>query len=673
MEICRTTSPLTVFCRILAAAVPLLCLRPATATVLGLDDFGHVLIVDNLVSGSDDHIDSYSTYTQPPANSGSSNNRIALPGSSSIAVASITESNQPGIAYALATDGTVYRVDWYNQSASVIANLAAPAVGTGSSHTLFDSITNVAGTDDLFILRNGAGVDFIDSLNPNNGTHTHNVFTTTATGSISISEGPEYSTTNGATTAPFAVGSGPALYLVATAGNFEAYDLTSPGSSASVISAGTAGLDAGNLVSLTDLPGDSGGLFIIQDRTGAITQDSVHRFLLDGTREVNKFTVVHTGASTITDAHNSTLYTEATGGAFGVIDVPGNTVFDGGAQTFTSHQSAASIPGTPSPSDYIYIADDRTANHLDLFDTHYSWTAGSYSNALSNAATTTGAAGTDFQDSSITDGPGGPFGSLYQIHTDGQLFRIDPATGAAAMLVDLDAPGTSSNRSTFDSITNLPGSNKLYILRTDRPLTAATGGTLVDFIDEYDLLTGVFTPEIFTTVGGGTLAITDGPGGKLYTIASGGNLEEHDLNTLLTTVLRAGRAPGDSTGDFIDITNIEGDMLNLYVLRDRKAGDGTDRIDVFDIFGGETFEAFGALIGTGGYSLTDMNDGRLFTQATGGAMNLIDPRTGTINGFSTGNQTFAASVTNLPGVPEPMTLGLMGLGAVALLRRRQRV
>ena len=101
------------------------------------------------------------------------------------------------------------------------------------------------------------------------------------------------------------------------------------------------------------------------------------------------------------------------------------------------------------------------------------WSAGSADNVVSVSGNATPPDGEDWADSSVTDGGG----ALWQLHTDGRLYRIDADTGAAAMAGNFGDSIGDDERRTFESITNLYDSTSLFILRTDRPLTAKTGGT----------------------------------------------------------------------------------------------------------------------------------------------------------------------------------------------------
>ncbi len=649
----------------------LILAAPCEAGVLGNDDLSWVAILDNAVSANNDHVDLFNAHTQAFVNNG-----VTLVGSNTQGASSITDSNTPGTLYSISTAGHVWEIDTFKGTASQIVDLAAPASGTGSGHTKFDSITNLPGSDLLYILRTGSGSDYVDSFDPNTLAHVHNVLVTNSGtgGAIAISDGPAY--------APF--GTGPALYAVATGGSFDALDPSGAVGTGVLLSNGTAGMSAGSMVSLTNLPGVTDGMFIIQDRTGGDNTDRIHKFKLDGTRDIDVYSTTHTGGSFITDsARPGYLFSGATGGSVSHVNQSTYTGSDLSSGTSVSYQSGTNVPAG-GPERFVYVADDGTANHTDVFDTRYRHNNGYFSNVLTGGATTTGAPGSgeDWQDTSVTDAASAT--DVWQLHTDGKLYRVDSSTGVQTLVTTLTPPSGETDLTTYDSVTNLPGTNKLYILRTDRPLNAKVGGTAADRVDVYDIDTDTYTPSLWTPPGTGAVSISDGPayqqGGDdygaepaIYVIASGGSFDVLDPESPGTILrIRGGRDPGDSSGDFISLTNVIGEDGGMYVLRDRAAGDGTDRIDFFALDGTETFDLY-TMVMTGASSITDTYEGDLFAIANGDSSALVELDSGTVTdltGVST-HGDWRTSVTNIANIPEPCTLALAALGAVGLLRRRR--
>ena len=651
----------------LALATSLGAATAAQAAVYG-QDFGHVVILEDIAAGANDQLDTFFTHDGIFADSS-----VTLVGSSALNADAITESNTNGILYALSTSGELWQVDWVQARSRQIAQLTPPG---GSDDLTYDSITYDPSSNRLFILRSGPGTGAIDTYDTVTDTYLANQYSMTGSGEISLSQGPA------ANIGTVNTGGAPAIYLLATGGNFEVLDPSTPGSTY-VIGSGTTGLDSGNLVSLAPVTGNSTQMAILQDRNvGGDGADRVHLFNVDSSsRTANVASTAHTNASSITTSPlDGWVATVATGGGLSHIDTSIGTSNDFSAGTINTgnYQSLAHVDAS-SVERFVYIADDGAANHTDVFDTQYHDIRGYANNVLSNAATTTDSNADGFTDSSVTDAydPSDGRNYIFQLHTDGLLYRIDPDTGVTTEQASFTSP--SSTSAVYDAITNLPGTTKLFMLRTDRPTNSKVpvSGSQVDFIDVYDYASDTYTAGALTTVGTGPIDLTDGPDGNIYIIASGSSLEMFDPNASATTTTQIHTGfPGSAASgdDYLGITNIDGDNEYLYILRDRTAGD--DVIDIYDKNGNLVEADAIFLSGLGGaVALTDTYERDLFVVATGGkASNIKVSYSGATPSLTGSELTLTSdtfvSVTNLGTIPEPTTLALLTLVAPALLRRR---
>ncbi len=671
----------------------------AHAAIFGAEEFGYVLIVDDVfddTSSTDDHIDYFNTYNNALTNSGVAFTSSAGDGStagSGQKIRAITASNTRGILYAVGEAGELWRVDWYGGTSTQVATLTV-----SGDDTTFDSITNMPGRDQLYVLRTGPGVGVVDVFDLNTQVQTHNVFTTVGGGDISISHGPAYNS------GPVNTGTDPALYMIATGGNFEVWDPDTPGTS-TVVSNGRGGAGTGSFVSITHMPGNDAAVYILDDRQNGDNTDRIHRFNIDGTRNENLVATGGTGASSITySPRPGWTFNVATGGAYthapvepsatgAQLDASAGAVRLGATGAGTSeYHTVAAVDPTPV-YEFVYIADDGNANHTDLFDSNYHDTRGFANNVFANSATATGTptSGTDYRNTSVTDGfdPWSGGTKVYQLHTGGELYSVDVHTGHTKLVADLDPTDTAG---TFDNVTNLPGDNRLFILRSDRPLNQKTGGSNKDFVDVVDLSLapgdpGFYQAGLWQTQNTGFHALTDGPsfaahnasfGDKaIYLLASGGAFEVIDPDQPgLLQVISTG-VPG-SNGDYVDITNLPGHGDHLFALRD--ASTGQDVVDALGLDGVTLADIAGAITNMGGaISITDTAQGELFATATGAAsaiihVNLSDLAASSFTAFTLTSGTYA-SVTNIEQatgtlVPTPTALAMLPVLSVFAFRRR---
>ncbi len=568
----------------------------------------------------------------------------------------ITASEIPGIAYAISDRGNLYEVDWFRGTTREIADLGA-TLPENALHARYESITSLPGSDLLYILRSDRGSgqfdteDLIDTYDPTPGAadpYTREVFMTRGFTAVSLSDGPPFP--------PF--GDGPALYTIGTIGELEVFDPASPGTGQIVrrdLPEGTAG----DLVSVTAVPGDDFQIYVLQDSNlDGDTRDRVLVFTLDGELE-NLIIVDHDTAAAITDLpRRGHLFTQARNGPAATIDLARGQagVTDLGRGASNNANSATSIAASSDPEKFVYIADDRGAHHLDVHDARYIWAAGSTDNVASTPATPDG----DWADSSVTDGGR----LLWQLHTDGKLYRIDPDTGDATLARDLDPPQSSSDRSTYESITNLQGDGRLFILRTDRPVTAKTGGGSVGIVDVFRPEGAIYTTDVYTTLGTGMMAISDGPpynrgdvstgaGGAVYLISAGGSFEVLDPEGSGTTTRIRDGIGGDGGGMMVSITNLPTDATHMYALRDREGDDGRDRVDVLDLAGGAEFDAF-ELEGTDATSITDTSERTLLATSADGVTSVIEVADDVVYDFDADVATHHVAATNIDlTIPEP--------------------
>lgn len=666
-----------------AAAAVLTAAPQASAQVLGSNDLDLVFLLDDRPAGNDDHIDVFK-----PAQNAFQNNFLTITNSGTLNSEAITDSNTPGIAYTLAEDGVIHRIDYTTGLSSQIADLDPG----GDDDTFFHSFTNLPGRDELFVLRTGGGIDDIDSFDPGTGTHLLTQWDTEGGGSIDISDGPAANigdvNTNG----------DPTLYTIATGGNFEVFDINTPStanSSSHVISTG-GGPGGGSYVSLTDVPGTT-QMAVLHNRTTP-SSDPISLFeTTSNGRTADVATAAHTGAIGITDApgaSGSAVFSTANGGSVAYVDditaVTPTVNPNGSAGTLTGSFADVSSAAA-SPFGFIYIQDDNTANHIDTYDAAFANSSNPNSslakhNNLYSGNVTTTAPGA-FTDASLTDSYNSQTAHLWSLHTDGKLYQVDPTSGAgdATPFKDIltsEFAGSAGTSSTFDAVTNIAETPFLAILRTDRPTGSKTGGGATDRIDLFNYVSGDYIANAFTSIGTGGISITDGPSFNgqdsdftddtaLYLIADGGSFEVFDVYDFIN-----GGLSGDSAvistgisaaGKYVDITNLPGDPNALYALNDRSSGN--DEIYRM-LINGDDETLLAAVNGTGAISLTDTNNGFIFATATGGASSVTDilGNSTSLNGFSPSHY---ASVTNL-AIPEPTRalFLLAGLATLALRRRR---
>jgi hypothetical protein len=95
----------------------------------------------------------------------------------------------------------------------------------------------------------------------------------------------------------------------------------------------------GEMVSITDLPGDRSNLYVLRDREGDDGKDRVDILSLDGGAQFDAFELAGTDGVSITDTSEGTLFAVAANGISNVVDVDEGAVHSFRSDTAT-HQSS---------------------------------------------------------------------------------------------------------------------------------------------------------------------------------------------------------------------------------------------------------------------------------------------------------------------------------------------
>ena len=185
-------------------------------------------------------------------------------------------------------------------------------------------------------------------------------------------------------------------------------------------------------------------------------------------------------------------------------------------------------------------------------------------------------------------------GVAYAVTDRGNLYEIDWFRGETREIAVLGAslPDDTFHRS-YDSIASVPGSDLLFILRTDR---GSGQFPSADFIDTYDPTPDVAEPyktDVYTTSGFTAISISAGPrfppfgdGPALYSIGTEGDFEVFNPSSPGTSRLIQQGIPPGTSGPLVALTNLPGDDFQMYVLQDSDLdGDPSDKILVFSLDG----------------------------------------------------------------------------------------